>query len=428
MRSFNLIYAKTLDNGIGLNGTIPWTDKGDMKHFKDTTTGHIVIMGRVTALSIKTPLREREMMIVSKDKSFESCMEDCYSFPNKKIFVIGGAQLYNYVIEKYSHLIHTIYETTIVESYTCDTFINSINDNEYNLLWEIKLSTGNYVMKLTKKNIEESNYLKLVNDVLENGIDRSDRTGVGTKAVFAKTLEYSLENHKIPLLTTKFVPLRLVFEELRWMLLGIPSINYLKEKNVHIWDANIDDHGGTSGPIYPFQWRHAGAEYFHDEIQSKEGIDQIKNIIDLILNNETSRRILLCNWNCRDIDKMALPPCHVMAQWFVDGDYLDCMMIQRSGDLMLGVPFNIVSYSMLTHLIAFMTNKKARKFTHVIGDCHIYNNHVEVAKEQIKRTPTPFPSIKILSNNPTDISDIKWQDIQLLDYTHQGKLEFQMAV
>lgn len=430
MRFFNLIYAKTCSGGIGMNNKIPWSDKEDMKHFREITTNHVVIIGRLTAESIGKMLPDRINLVVTKNKTFESCMEECYQYPNKQIFIIGGGMLYNYIIDKYSHLINVIYETVISSPYTCDVHIKDIDKSNYAIKNEQKTQAGNYIRWYVRNNQDEKGYLELVNNVLVNGSYKNDRTGVGTKSLFAKTLEYDIDNGKIPLLTTKFVPLRLIFEELRWMLLGIPSINYLKEQNVHIWDANIENNGGHSGPIYPFQWRHAGAEYFHDEIQSNQGLDQIKNIIELIKNNENSRRILLCNWNCKDLPKMALPPCHVVAQWFVDNEFLDCMLYQRSGDLMLGVPFNIVSYSLLTHMIAYITNKKPRKFTHVIGDCHIYSNHIENAELQIVRSPTYFPSIHITKSKEDiqDISDIEWKDIQLLDYKHQGKIDYKMAV
>lgn len=259
----------------------------------------------------------------------------------------------------------------------------------------------------TNKRHEEYQYLDQIQQILSNGAKKDDRTGTGTLSIFGMQSRYSLRNNTIPLLTTKRVFWRGVVEELLWFIRGSTNAKELAQTGVHIWDANgkrefLDSLGltnreeGDLGPVYGFQWRHFGAEYktMHTDYSGK-GIDQLKNVIDKIKNNPNDRRIIMSAWNPTDLDKMALPPCHCMVQFYVANNELSCQLYQRSADMGLGVPFNIASYSLLTYMIAMVCDLKPGEFIHTLGDAHIYLNHIDALKEQIKRKPRPFPKLKI---------------------------------
>lgn len=284
--------------------------------------------------------------------------------------------------------------------------------------------------------MEENQYLNLVQKVIEEGEERNDRTGVGTISLFAPPqLRFRLDKH-FPLLTTKRVFFRGVAEELFWFLGGNTSAVPLQQKGIKIWDGNasrefLDKRGlfgyeaGELGPVYGYQWRHFGAEYPPKENSS--GVDQIAKIIHLIKNEPTSRRIILSAWNPKDEDKMALPPCHILCQFYVSsGNRLSCQMYQRSCDLGLGVPFNIASYALLTCLIAHCTDTIPYEFIHCMGDAHVYSNHIWPLKEQITRTPTQFPTLKITSSSK-NIDDLSFDDLELKDYFPQKNIKMEMA-
>ncbi|XP_052870570.1 thymidylate synthase-like, partial [Anopheles cruzii] len=249
------------------------------------------------------------------------------------------------------------------------------------------------------ENKDELGYLQLIREILAKGCKRDDRTGVGTVALFGSQLRYSLRDGTFPLLTTKKVFFRGIAEELLWFIKGSTNAKELQAKGVRIWDGNstrefldscgfTDREEGDLGPVYGFQWRHFGAKYktCHDDYSGK-GKDQLAEVIDKIKNNPTDRRIIMSSWNPVDISIMALPPCHCLAQFFVANGELSCQMYQRSADVGLGVPFNIASYSLLTHMIAHVTGLKTGEFIHTTGDTHIYLNHIDALKEQVQRTP-----------------------------------------
>ena len=255
---------------------------------------------------------------------------------------------------------------------------------------------------------EEYEYINLIKKILKSGKPRSDRTGTGTISHFGAQMRFSLQE-TFPLLTTKRVFFRGVLEELLWFIKGSTNSKLLSDKNVKIWDDNgtrefLDSRGlhnnevGDLGPVYGFQWRHFGAEYkgcHHD--YKEQGIDQLQNVINQIRTNPTDRRIIMSAWNPIDTPKMALPPCHVFSQFYVNqvDNELSCQMYQRSADMGLGVPFNIASYALLTIMIAHVTGYKPGEFIHTIGDAHVYKNHVEPLKEQIERVPREFPVLRI---------------------------------
>ncbi|KAJ2736064.1 Thymidylate synthase [Coemansia sp. Cherry 401B] len=294
-------------------------------------------------------------------------------------------------------------------------------------------------------NAEEKQYLSLIQEILDHGERRDDRTGTGTIAMFAPPqLRFSLADDVFPLLTTKRVFWRGVVEELLWFIRAQTDANVLRDKNIHIWDGNgsrafLDSCGlahrreGDLGPVYGFQWRHFGAEYVDaDTDYSGRGVDQLAEVIRKIREDPTDRRIIMSAWNPADLHKMALPPCHMFAQFFVSNPgseqaALSCQMYQRSCDMGLGVPFNIASYALLTRLIAQVTGLKPGHFVHCMGDTHIYSNHVDALKVQLMREPRPFPKL-VIKRTPANIEDFTIEDLELVGYSPHGKIQMEMAV
>ena len=256
-------------------------------------------------------------------------------------------------------------------------------------------------------------YLDLVRHVLENGERRSDRTGTGTISLFGAQVRYDLREG-FPLLTTKKVLFPAVVRELLWFLRGATNIRDDLTQHTPIWDAWADEHGEL-GPIYGYQWRNWGGT----------GIDQIKNAIATIRKDPTSRRNIVSAWNVADLPKMKLPPCHLLFQFYVQGGWLDLQLYQRSADIALGVPFNIASYALLQAMVAQETLLQPRFFVHTFGDAHIYLNHVEGLQEQLKREPYPRPQLRIASK-PMD--QLKFEDIELLNYRHHAFIKFEVSV
>lgn len=262
--------------------------------------------------------------------------------------------------------------------------------------------------------------------------------GVGTISIFGAQMRFSLRN-QFPLLTTKRVFWRGVAEELLWFIQGSTDAKVLQAKNIKIWDGNstrefLDAHGfhehevGDLGPVYGFQWRHFGAEYKScNDDYTKQGIDQLKDVIQRIKSNPNDRRIIMTAWNPIDIPKMALPPCHCLVQFYVADGELSCQLYQRSADMGLGVPFNIASYALLTYMIAHVTNLKPGDFVHTFGDAHVYLNHVEPLKEQLQRTPRPFPQLRF-KRQVTDIDDFRFEDFEIVGYDPYPTIKMDMAV
>ncbi len=293
-----------------------------------------------------------------------------------------------------------------------------------------------------KKNHDEYQYLKLIKDIIDNGSLEEGRNG-NTLTKFGYTMEFSLKDGVIPIITTKHVAWRICFEELFWFIRGSTNNKELKNKSVNIWNGNstrrfLDERGlynleeDDLGPIYGFQWRHYNAEYNEcNSDYSNKGIDQLEKIINDLKNKDTrsSRRHILTAWNPCQIDKMALPPCHMICQFHVrEGKYLSCALFQRSGDVGLGVPFNIASYSLLTHILAKHCELEADKFVHFIGNCHIYEEHVDILKKQILRSPIEFPKI-IIKSKHKNIEDYNLLDIHwVYPYNSLGKISMAMKV
>ena len=485
----NLIYCKNVLNQIGIDNDLLYHIPNDMKYFKKITSQeyvkgekNIVIMGYNTWKSIPDeykPLDNRINIIITKNH-FDEIKEDentkafndfdyCYKFLKEEMnngkmlgekFIIGGAKLYNYIFDNYLTFIDKIYETLVTHSFNQYHYVNIINNDISELTFNIKsynmfklinnkysdedkvkvLCTNeiihgvHYNTYQNEKyiNTDEKQYLDLMKNILyKNNIKDSRNSKVISS--FGEKMVFDLRNG-LPLLTTKRMPFKTILRELLWFVRGSTSNKELNDKNVHIWDGNaskeflesrgLDYEDGELGPVYGFQWRKFGADY---NDKDSKGIDQLQNVIDLIKNEPESRRIILSAWNPCDLDKMALPPCHVMIQFSVDKGYLDAQMYQRSGDMFLGVPFNIASYSLLMYIIGSITGYTPRYFNHVLGDAHVYINHINAIGEQIQRIPLEFPKLT-LKEKITDIDNINEENFVLENYNHYETIKAEMVV
>ena len=258
-------------------------------------------------------------------------------------------------------------------------------------------------------------YLDLLQDILDNGVDKADRTGVGARSVFGRQMRFDLAKG-FPLLTTKKVHLKSIIYELLWFIKGDTNVKYLQDNGVRIWNEWADENGDL-GPVYGSQWRNWNGE----------GIDQLAEVIEKLKHNPNDRRMIVSAWNVSKIPQMKLPPCHMLFQFYVANNKLSCMLYQRSCDMFLGVPFNIASYALLTMMIAQVCHLEPGEFVHTLGDAHIYHNHFEQVREQLTRQPLPLPQMKL---NPavTDINDFKYEDFELQNYQSYGKLTAPVAV
>lgn len=249
-------------------------------------------------------------------------------------------------------------------------------------------------------------YLDFLNHILNNGIPKEDRTGTGTISTFGYQMRFNL-NEGLPVLTTKKLHLRSVIHELLWFLSGDINIKYLQDHGVRIWDEWADEEGNL-GPVYGKQWRKW-------ETSDGSTIDQISQVIDLIKNDPNSRRQIVLAWNVGELDKMALPPCHLLFQFYVVDGRLSCLLFQRSADAFLGVPFNLTSYSLLTHMVAQQCGLDVGEFIWTGGDCHIYLNHIEQVKLQLTREPLPLPRL-MMKRQPASIFDYRYEDFDIVNY------------
>ena len=259
-------------------------------------------------------------------------------------------------------------------------------------------------------------YLDVLKDIMENGQDANNRTGIYARKVFGRQMRFDL-SEGFPLVTTKKTYLRAIIHELIWLLSGNTNIKYLHDNNVTIWDEWADENGDL-GPVYGHQWRNFNSQ----------GIDQIKDVIERIKKNPQDRRLIVSAWNPAQIEEMALPPCHAFFQFDVTPDgKLNCMLYQRSCDMFLGVPFNIASYSLLTMMIAQVCGLKPGEFVHTLGNAHIYSNHFDQVNLQLSREPYPLPKMKI-SPEVKNIDDFKYEDFELVDYQCHPTIKGDVAV
>jgi dihydrofolate reductase/thymidylate synthase len=462
MKELSIIVAIDDNYGISKNNRIPWYNSKDLQYFKKVTTEKILIMGNKTWNSIpnKNKFQQNRICFVLSTKhpyviidwneiklnetyfvnSYENTIHNLLncSIPYD-IFIIGGKMLYKKAFE--TEYLNYVYLTRIQGDYQCD---NNIKFLHQELDYRCELTTSETLSDFTviqkyKVFSEEQMYLKLLKNVYRCGVEKNDRTGVGTFSLFGAKLSFSLKNNKMPLLTTKKTYWKGIVHELLWFLNGNTNSKKLEENNVNIWKQNssrefLDDLGfnhrevGDLGPVYGFQWRHWGAKYetmYTD--YTKKGIDQLKQLIETIKTEPSSRRLILSAWNVSDLKEMALPPCHMMCQFYVNGDELSCQLYQRSADLFLGVPFNIASYALLTHIIAKLVGLKASVLNIVFGDVHIYKTHLDAVKEQLTRLPFQFPTICI-QKDIKDVSELFFDDIVLQDYNCHNSIKAPMAV
>lgn len=319
--------------------------------------------------------------------------------------------------------------------------MKSLIENLVHFIKERYEKWNNYYM-VSNKTHDEHQYLDLVKDILDNGTLERGRNGE-TYVKFGSMMKFDLKDNVLPVLTTKKVAIKTCINELFWFINGSTSNAELNARNVKIWNGNstrefLDSRGltereeGDLGPVYGFQWRHFNAPYIDCKTDyTNKGVDQLKNIIDNLKNPETrsSRRHILTAWNPVQLDEMALPPCHMICQFHVrENKFLSCALFQRSGDIGLGVPFNIASYSVLTHILARHCGLEADEFVHFIGNNHIYSDHIEQLREQITREPMEFPRI-IIKNKHESINDYTIEDIEWIQkYNSHNKIQMTMSV
>lgn len=261
-------------------------------------------------------------------------------------------------------------------------------------------------------------YHDLMSAILEQGVQKSDRTGTGTLSIFGYQMRFDLQEG-FPLVTTKKLHIRSIIHELLWFLKGDTNINYLKENNVRIWDEWADEEGNL-GPVYGHQWRSWTGS-------NGEGVDQISQVVQQIKTNPDSRRLMVSAWNVSDIPDMALPPCHALFQFYVANGRLSCQLYQRSADVFLGVPFNIASYALLTCMVAQACNLEPGDFVHTFGDAHLYTNHLEQARLQLSRTPRNLPRL-VLNKEVSDIFAFQFEDISIEGYDPHPHIKAKVAV
>jgi dihydrofolate reductase / thymidylate synthase len=460
---FSIIVA--IDNNFGISrfGEIPWTSSQDMKFFKDKTVGagrNAVIMGRKTWESIPEdfrPLKDRQNIVISSTLKqddygnliviYTSLLDALSSLGSTMkayddIFIMGGEMLYKQVVSNYLYLCKRIYVTKFKANYECDKYFPFLKINSFKQFQDSS-NTRDYVRFFysPEKTHQEMQYIDLMKKLMNEGEHRTDRTGTGTLSLFGVRMEFDISK-RLPLITTRKLDYNSILEEMLWIISGNTNSKLLEEKGINIWKGNsskefIESRGlklveGDCGPIYGFQLRHWGAEYKGCYTQDTVGgIDQLNKIITQIKEDPLSRRHVLSYWNVGQIDEMVLPPCHMLCQFYVSADKrnLDCMLYQRSGDICLGVPWNIAFYSTLTYMIANICNLAPRKFIHTIGDAHIYNNHIDNAKRQILRSPRPFPKLKLKNKMMLlDIDQFKLDSFCLENYTPCGDIRYKMCI
>ncbi len=262
------------------------------------------------------------------------------------------------------------------------------------------------------------NYLDLLQHIMDHGVIKGDRTGTGTKSVFGYQMRFDLREG-FPLVTTKKCHTKSIIHELLWFLKGETNVQYLQENGVRIWNEWADEDGNL-GPVYGKQWRTW-------ESISGEVIDQIREAIQMIKDNPDSRRIIVSAWNVGELKEMALMPCHAFFQFYVSEGHLSCQLYQRSADVFLGVPFNIASYALLTHMMAQVCGLKAGDFVHTLGDAHLYLNHLDQANEQLQRQPYPLPTLQ-LNPSISDIDEFTYEDIEIIGYEHHPHISAPISV
>jgi thymidylate synthase len=450
-----IIVALTCEYGIGFQNKIPWYYKEDLQHFKRMTIGNAVIMGRKTYESIGRPLQSRHNIVVSSVdidgvktvRTIEDGVAYAQSLNVKYLWVCGGATIYDYFMYNY-----TIdgFSITEIPYHECDTFIKS-DISEYLINYKKQFKTkmrGNDIIirMYSRENITyrtvDDDYLDLIARIMENGETRETRNGE-TLSVFSEKISVDLRKG-FPLLTTKKMFYNGIIHELLWFIKGNTDSRILEEKGVKIWSGNtskefLEANGlpyeeGIGGPIYGYMWRRFGEKYKYrvgaeekETVGLEKGSDQLKNIVDEIRKNPTSRRLFMSAWNPCQLSQMCLPPCHVSYQFYVRNGELECQMYQRSADVFLGLPFNIASVALLTHLIASVCGLGVGNIHVVIGDAHIYKEHLDAVKTQLGRRNERYllPSLR-LRRKAQEVWDYNFEDIEIVDYESAPAIKARM--
>lgn len=436
--SLNIIVAFAKHNfGIGANNSLPWNLPEDLNYFKKITHGSAVIMGRKTWESLpRRPLPGRCNIVITSGAKPDKMPENTV-FTNmaridehisgaNNVFVIGGAAIYKHFMTR----ANKIYATIINNKFdNCDTFFPTEEFQHFNILEyseiinENGISYRHVVYTRTDVAHDEHKYLNLLTTVVNEGKMRPNRTGTDAISIFGHTMKFNITN-TIPLLTTKFVPVRLIIEELLFFLRGDTDSKKLNAVGVKIWNVNttrefLDSRGlndydvGLMGPMYGYNWRHFGAQYDPTGATPAAGFDQLNALIDGLINDPYSRRHLLTTYDPSTVSKCVLAPCHgIVTQFYVDDGFLHCSTYCRSSDTFLGLPFNIASYAILTQLIAKKCGYSAGDLTITTGDTHLYANHITPYETQIVRNPLPFPKLVISDA----VVEKKWEDIVATDF------------
>lgn len=462
--NFSLILATDINNGIGKNNTLPWSIKDDMKRFALLTKNSYVIMGRNTADSLPCHLKTRTHIVITSNEEYANDVLDeitiCDSLnsallhirklkDDRNVFVIGGKRMYEEGIKH--KRCNTVYLTKIHNDYDCDVNMDDAFYEElerFNVADSVMISTtdsnGTDVcveyIDYVYDNYQEIEYLKLGDKILKYGDKRQTRNSV-TYSLFGNTvLEFDLSKG-FPIFTTKNVPFRLVAEELLFFLRGDTDTKMLMDKNVNIWKGNTckeflennnkDLNEWDMGPMYGYQWRNFNSK----------NIDQVKYVIDELVDNPMSRRIVMTTYNPEEVNDGVLYPCHgLVTQFYVRGDSIDLQTYQRSADYFLGLPFNITSYSLLLHIIVSIVNSKCKKLEKdivykpgrmitVLGDVHIYDNHIDAVRTQLDRCDKtmPFPELEFDDiEDLDDINDLGAEYFNLIGYVKHPRISADM--
>ena len=463
LAEFSIIVATDSCYGISKDGEIPWKSRSAATFFRETTMGrgrNAVIMGRVTYEKIPPevrPLEGRYCVVISRtwNQTDHPEVTVCSTLLDAliliggtrksydEVIIAGGEQLYHEALDKFMYLCKRVYVTKFKTDYSCDQFFPWDAVSHYGHFKDVQ-KTRDFTRYCIAPNVQhqENQYLNSLETILEKGTARSDRTGTGTVSVFGLTMEYDISTH-LPVITTKKINYENVIKELLFFVSGSSDAKKLSSQGVKIWDANtsrealdrLDLHEyeeGDMGPMYGHQWRHWNAPYEGaDKNYNEMGIDQLEGVIESIKTDPFSRRHIISTWNVEQLSEMCLNPCHVLCQFYVSSDRktLDCMLYQRSADMFLGVPYNIVSYSILTYMVAHLTNLKPGRFIHTIGDAHIYSTHVNAVKKQLGRTPQPQPTMRFRgATRIHEIDDFKLESFIIEDYSSWPHISGKMAV
>lgn len=479
----NCIVAVDSQFGISKDGTIPWNISEDLKYFKKITSYtedpnlcNAIVMGYNTWTNItkgddSKHLPDRINVVITQNhnvnnpyvlvyKSIKEATDElCIRHDINKIFFIGGKNILEYVIR--NKTCSYIYLNLIERDYSCDNILNLIDLDDYDLDWYSKInvldkSDNTYVnitfrkYKILQKLNQEKQYLKIMKNILNYGHRRQTRNGI-TYSLFGGHMEFELYDNTYPLLTTKKMFMKGIFEELKFFMLGQSDSKILESKGVKIWTGNtsrkfLDSVGlnhleeGDIGPLYSFQFRHAGAKYIDCKTDyTNQGFDQLQYVIDTLKYDRYSRRIIMTTFNPSQSHEAPLYPCHGIAIQFgiTEEDFLDCHVYLRSQDWFLGTPFNIASYALMVYIILEIVNNSddnkygnlyAGKLIMSLGDTHIYEQHIEAVEQQLKRKPYPLPKIKFNKKLKSldDLNHFELSDISIFDYTSHGALKAPM--